>query len=103
MDRRMARKTVNLLAGRLLLGAAGLSARGRTGEEPAVAAGRPWTHGPPFAAPYFPIGVWLQDPQNAPRYRDAGFNLYVGLWQGPTEEQLAALAAAGMPVICAQN
>lgn len=51
----------------------------------------------------FPIAVWLQSPENAPRYRAAGMNLYVGLWQGPTEKQLAALKAAKMPVICEQN
>ena len=38
-----------------------------------------------------------------PRYRAAGFNLYVGLWAGPTEEQLAQLKQAGMRVICGQN
>ncbi len=51
----------------------------------------------------FPIAVWLQSPSNAARYKAAGINLYVALWQGPTEEQLAALKAAGMPVICEQN
>ncbi|MBB6053170.1 hypothetical protein [Armatimonas rosea] len=51
----------------------------------------------------FPIAVWLQSPENAHRYRAAGINLYVGLWQGPTEAQLAALNAAKMPVICEQN
>lgn len=51
----------------------------------------------------FPIAVWLQSPSNAAKYRAAGFNLYVGLWQGPTEEQLSALKAAGMPVVCEQN
>ena len=50
-----------------------------------------------------PIGVWLQDPKNAARFLAAGINLYVGLWQGPTEGQLAALAQAKMPVICEQN
>ena len=44
-----------------------------------------------------------QDPRNAGQYRAAGFNTYVGLWKGPTEEQLAALKAAGMKVICEQN
>jgi hypothetical protein len=29
--------------------------------------------------------------------------VYIGLWRGPTEEQLAALKAAGMQVICDQN
>ena len=62
-----------------------------------------WKHGPPADENYFPIAVWLQDPKMAPRYKAAGINLYVGLWKGPTEEQLAALKAAGMPVICDQN
>jgi hypothetical protein len=62
-----------------------------------------WKHGPPADANYFPIAVWLQSPKNAARYKAAGINLYVGLWEGPTEEQLAALKAAGMPVICEQN
>lgn len=51
----------------------------------------------------FPIGVWLQSPAQAERYKAAAFNLYVGLWQGPTEEQLAALTKARMPVVCDQN
>jgi hypothetical protein len=62
-----------------------------------------WLHGPPSSSGYFPIGVWLQDPSNAERFRKAGFNIYVGLWQGPTEDQLAALKKAGMSVICEQN
>ena len=51
----------------------------------------------------FPIAVWLQHPKNAERYKAAGINLYVGLWKGPTEEQLDTLEKAGMPVICSQN
>ena len=51
----------------------------------------------------FPVAVWLQDPRMAGRYQAAGINLYVGLWKGPTERQLAALKAARMPVICEQN
>ena len=52
---------------------------------------------------FFPIAVWLQDPANALRYKDMGINVYVGLWKGPTEKQLAALKKHGMRVICAQN
>jgi hypothetical protein len=52
---------------------------------------------------FFPIAVWLQNPRNAARYRAAGINLYVGLWQGPTPAQLAELEKAGMPVICDQS
>jgi hypothetical protein len=62
-----------------------------------------WKSGPSRDPSYFPIAVWLQDPQNASRFRAAGINLYVGLWKGPTKEQLAQLQAAGMPVICNQN
>jgi hypothetical protein len=62
-----------------------------------------WAHGPPSDAGYFPVAVWLQDPRNADAYKQAGINLYVGLWRGPTEAQLAALKKAGMPVICHQN
>lgn len=56
------------------------------------------------AAPdYFPIAVWLQPPARAAQYKKAGINLYVGLWRGPTEEQLATLRQAGLRVICDQN
>ena len=60
-------------------------------------------NGPSPDEDYFPIAVWLQSPRNAERFKAAGINLYVGLWNGPTAEQLAALTNAGMPVICAQN
>lgn len=62
-----------------------------------------FSHGLPNELGYFPIAVWLQDPSNAAKYKAAGFNLYVGLWAGPTDEQLSHLKAAGMPVICDQN
>jgi hypothetical protein len=62
-----------------------------------------WTNGPPADPGFFPIAVWLQSPANAEKYRAAGINTYVGLWRGPTEEQLAALKRAGMKVICGQN
>ena len=62
-----------------------------------------WTNAP-FANPdYFPIAVWLQNPRNAAKYRAAGINLYVGLWRGPTQEQLSELRKAGMHVICSQG
>jgi hypothetical protein len=62
-----------------------------------------WTRGPSTNANYFPIAVWLQSPKNAGRFKAAGINLYVGLWRGPTSEQLAELARADMAVICSQN
>lgn len=52
---------------------------------------------------FFPIAVWLQSPANAAKYREAGINTYVGLWRGPTQDQLAALRKAGMRLICDQN
>lgn len=62
-----------------------------------------WKNGPPNDENYFPIAVWLQNPRNASKYKDIGINLYVGLWKGPTEEQLKLLSEAGMQVICSQN
>jgi len=62
-----------------------------------------WKNGPPSDAAYFPIAVWLQEPSNAAKYKAAGINLYVGLWEGPTDQQLSDLTKAGMPVICEQN
>ncbi len=64
---------------------------------------REWKHGLPADANYFPIAVWLQDPEYADRYKAAGINVYVGLWEGPTEQQLSDLTKMGMPVICEQN
>jgi hypothetical protein len=65
--------------------------------------GASWKNGPSEAPNDFPIAVWLQDPKNADRYKQAGINLYVGLWRGPTEAQLTALKHSGMNVICSQN
>jgi hypothetical protein len=62
-----------------------------------------WENGPSSDPGHFPIAVWLQAPRNARRYRQAGVNLYIGLWRGPTEGQLSELKAAAMPVVCAQN
>jgi hypothetical protein len=62
-----------------------------------------WERGFPADSSYFPIGVWMQNPINAERFAAVGVNHYVGLWQGPTEEQLSTAAAANMPVVCEQN
>jgi hypothetical protein len=62
-----------------------------------------WQKGPPRESGFFPIAVWLQSPGKAAQYRAAGINTYVGLWNGPTEEQFAALSKAGMKLICEQN
>ncbi|MBN2129756.1 MAG: hypothetical protein JW741_09680 [Sedimentisphaerales bacterium] len=63
----------------------------------------PWRHGLADDPNFFPIAVWLQNPTRAQRYKEAGINLYIGLWKGPTAEQLKQLKQAGMPVICRQN
>lgn len=62
-----------------------------------------WPQGPSSDPNYFPIGVWLQSPSDASTYLQAGVNVYIGLWQGPTETQLNSLAAAGMQTICTPN
>lgn len=49
---------------------------------------------------FFPIGVWLQKPALAGKYKALGVNFYYGLWQGPTADQVAELRRHGMGVIC---
>lgn len=78
-------------------------AQASPGQPTSPASPSQWTWWPGRDPGFFPIAVWLQSPQKAARYRAAGFNLYVGLWKGPTEEQLASLKEAGMKVICEQN
>ena len=48
----------------------------------------PWQNGPLADPAFFPLGVWVQDPRNAELYQEIGINTYVGLWQGPPEDQL---------------
>lgn len=62
-----------------------------------------WENGPPSDPSFFPIAVWLQNPSRAAEYKEMGVNVYIGLWRGPTDEQLDALEEAGMYVICYQN
>ena len=95
-------KPILLLAGCLVYAS---SARGAASGQPSSPPSpyAKWEHGPSHAPGFFPIAVWLQDPRNAGEYLAAGFNTYVGLWQGPTEGQLAALKSAGMKVFCEQN
>jgi Beta-galactosidase len=65
---------------------------------------RQWANGPPPDPSWFPIAVWMQNPEkHAQRYKDLGINLFLGLWDGPQEWQLAALEAAGLPTIANQN
>ena len=66
-------------------------------------AAEPFARGLPGRPDFFPVAVWLQDPANAPRYREIGINLYVGLWRGPTRDQLDKLDQAGIKLICGQN
>jgi hypothetical protein len=113
------RKETALLAGiaSILLLAAGCGSSGR--HDTAPGSGFPgdtflpwyggpsyyakWSNGPSSAPALFMLTVWLQSPPNASRYQQVGINFFTGLWQGPTEDQLAALAAAGMPTICDQS
>ncbi len=62
-----------------------------------------WTNGPSDDPTHFPIAVWLQAPRNAAAYADIGVNTFIGLWDGPTDDQLDELAAEDMPAICSQN
>jgi hypothetical protein len=65
-----------------------------------VTAADSFPKGLPQSPEFFPLAVWLQSPVNAERYKAIGINLYVGLWEGPTEAKLDALDKAGIHVIC---
>jgi hypothetical protein len=64
---------------------------------------RRWPAGPPTDPTFFPIAVWLQQPFNGAAYKAIGVNVFLGLWQGPTERQLADVKAAGVSTVCSQN
>jgi hypothetical protein len=94
--------TVRMLASAILVVAAGITLPAAIGAEPAIAPSandRGVLNDPNF----FPLAVWLQNPTNAARYKAAGINLYVALWRGPTDQQLAQLKEQGLYVICSQN
>jgi len=103
-----------LAAAALLLGGcdSGPQTLGWAGSSTAEPAPLPWFGGPryysqwsqgfPADPAFFPIGVWMQNPKNAARYQAVGVNHFVGLWQGPTDEQITDAVAAGMHVVCEQ-
>ena len=47
--------------------------------------------------------MWLRSPERAPAYKAIGINTFIGLWEGPTEDQLAALTKYDMFVVASQN
>jgi len=61
----------------------------------------PWFGGYKDAS--FPISVWLQSPSNASAYAAIGINRYIGLYNGPTQNDLDTLATAKVPTFCDQN
>jgi|tagenome__1003787_1003787.scaffolds.fasta_scaffold20987515_7 hypothetical protein len=68
-----------------------------------VSAGEARQNGFPAAENFFPIGVWLQSPKRAAEYKAIGINTFVGLHNGPTEQQLAALAQQNMHAVADQT
>src|SRR4051794_8406658 len=85
------------------LASIGTPRHARAAEGPSASPYAAWKNGPSPEPSYFPIGVWLQSTAQAERYKKAGVNLYVGLYRGPTEKDLAQLKAAGMRVFCSPN
>src|SRR5215470_11517584 len=64
---------------------------------------RGFSHGPPSDPAFFPISVWLQSPSNAAAYKAIGVNTFIGLYNGPTDQQLATLQTSGVPALCDQS
>ena len=86
-----------VLAAGMLAAAAALSANAADSRAPSLSPYRQWTHGPSADAHFFPLAVWLQSPSSAEQYRQAGFNLYVGLWKGPISAFALPAAAEAEP------
>ena len=87
----------------LMLAMASLATTAAAVTQTAPAKAPRFANGLPSDANWFPLGVWVQSPQSAKAYQDLGINLFVGLYGGPTEEQLTELERVGMRVICHQN
>jgi hypothetical protein len=87
----------------ILLGGMSIQAGLGQAPKPTLSPYSKWARGPSSKPGFFPLAVWLQNPVNAQRYKEAGFNTYVALWRGPTQTQLDALRKAGIGVICEQN
>jgi hypothetical protein len=64
---------------------------------------RGFPNGLPSDRSFFPIAVWLQQPENAAAFKAIGINTFVGLWHTPTPERLAHLEADGLHLIVAQT
>jgi hypothetical protein len=62
-----------------------------------------WPNGFPSDPNFFLLAVWLQSPSNAQEFKNIGINTYVGLWEGPTEEQLSSLKSQSVFVVASQN
>jgi hypothetical protein len=71
--------------------------------DPSTLTRQSFENGFPSEVSFFPLGVWLQSPNSAPRYKAMGINTFVGLWNGPTESQLATLAKYSMFAVADQN
>ena len=69
----------------------------------AISADEDYANGFPSDPGFFPIAVWDQSPERASEYQSIGINTYVGLWQGPTEDQLATLLKYNMFAVVSQN
>lgn len=74
---------------------------GRT--QPKAMDARSFAKGLPSEPSFFPIAVWLQQPQNAQAFKSIGINTFVGLWNPPTEEWLSELQKQGMHLIIEQT
>jgi hypothetical protein len=70
---------------------------------PTALLGALYPNGFPSDPRFFPTAVWLQSPRNAGEFKAIGINTFVGLWEGPTEAQLAELSTSGLYVVAEQN
>ena len=62
-----------------------------------------WSNGPSNNPNFFPIGVWLQSPQNAQEFKNIGINMFIGFWGPLDQASLSQIASMQMPLVPTQN
>lgn len=62
-----------------------------------------WSHGFSSDPNWFPIAVWLQSPDNAALFQEAGIDFFMGLYDGPTNAQLTTLAKTTFRAVADQD
>jgi hypothetical protein len=99
----MMRMTMSVLGLAILAIGGAMAMADEPAKGPSAGQTRKWANSPIGEPNFFPLCVWLQRVDKAADYKAIGINTYVCTWQGPTEDELAALKKVGMKYVSEQN